>query len=97
MAVSSGCTTTVAERATTTPEAVTTLIDLYHPRHDEQRHDHAADRQAAKPRAIRGIGMLTMALDGDWYSRMTGSVGSSRSSRVVLIALDEARGESCMT
>jgi hypothetical protein len=48
-------------------------------------------------RAMRGIGMLMMADEGDWYSRMIGKVGSSRSSFAVLIALEEGRGESCMT
>ena len=31
------------------------------------------------PRATRGIGALMIAVDGDWNSRITGSVGSLRS------------------
>ena len=47
-------------------------------------------------RAIGGIGILMIAVDGDWYSRMAGSVGSERSAATVLIALDEGRGKSGM-
>ena len=32
----------------------------------------------AMPRAERGIGALTIAVDGHWNSRMAGSVGSVR-------------------
>src|SRR5271170_7586795 len=48
------------------------------------------------PRAERGISAVVIAMDGDWNSRMAGSVGSPRSSAIVLIALDEGRSESCM-
>ena len=44
------------------------------------------------PRADRGTGAEVIAVDGIWNSRMTGSVGSLRSSTTVLIALDEGRG-----
>src|ERR1700733_10560355 len=49
------------------------------------------------PRAILGPGALTIAVDGDWYSSMTGSVGSPRSATVVLIAVDEVWGKRGMT
>ena len=32
----------------------------------------------AMPRAERGIGALAIAVDGDWNSRIAGSVGSPR-------------------
>src|ERR1700749_385711 len=48
------------------------------------------------PRANRGTSAAITALDGDWNSRMAGSVGAPPSSTIVLIALDEGRSESCM-
>jgi len=47
----------------------------------------------AMPRADRGTGAAVIVVEGIWNSRMTGSVGSLRSSTTVLIALDEGRGE----
>jgi len=96
IAVSNGCTTSVEDRATTTPVAVTTRSTLM------------TEARTANPiimllmirvrlRAIRGIGMLMIAVDGDWYSRMAGRVGSSRSAVARLIAPEEGRGKSCMT
>src|SRR6185437_6359701 len=48
------------------------------------------------PRANAGFGIPVIAVDGDWNSRIAGSVGSSASTTAVLIALDEGRSESCM-
>jgi len=44
-------------------------------------------------RAERGTGAVVIVVDGIWNSRMTGNVGSFRSSTTVLIALDKDRGE----
>ena len=64
MAVSSGWTTIVGERATTTPAAVTTRSTWMTP---EMTHITTIMLLSVrvKPRASRGIGILTMAVEGD--------------------------------
>src|SRR5689334_7816430 len=92
MAVSRGCTTMVCDPETTRPCAVTTRSTWIVP---------SATRMAASMltmiqttwRADCGTGAAVIAVDGIWNSRITGSVGSLRSSTAVLIALDEGRGE----
>src|ERR1700722_16652745 len=86
----------VAERAITLPCAVTTLSTLM----IVIAAKHASTIEPMiqlMPRATRGMGALTIAVDGDWYSRITGSVGSPRSATVVLIAVEEVRGKRGMT
>ena len=41
------------------------------------------------PRAERGIGALTIAVDGHWNSRMAGNVGSAPPRRPTTNAFDE--------
>ena len=41
------------------------------------------------PRAERGIGALTIAVDGHWNSRIAGNVGSVGPRRLTTSALDE--------
>jgi hypothetical protein len=41
------------------------------------------------PRAERGIGALTIAVDGHWNSRIAGNVGSASPRRRTVNALEE--------
>src|ERR1700761_7844774 len=88
--------TIVESRAMTRPVAVTTRSTLTVAARIP-RTTIMLPMVMTKPRAIRGIGMLMIAVEGDWYSRMAGRVGSSRSAATLLIALEEGRGKRCMT
>src|SRR5689334_19991894 len=94
--VSSGWTTIVASFEMTLPCAVTTRSIWMTDARMKQVMTIVPTVQAM-PRATRGIGALTIAVDGDWYSRMIGRVGSPRSATAVLIAVDEIWGERGMS
>ncbi len=64
IAVSSGCTTMVGARATTLPCAVTTLSTLITVIARKHRITMLPTVQLT-PRAMRGTGALTIAVDGD--------------------------------
>ena len=94
--VSSGWMTIVAEREMTRPGAVTTRSTSINVAAAMQLSTIALIIQLIIW-AARGIGVLVIAVDGDWNSRITGNVGSPRSATAVLSAWDAGRGESCMT
>src|SRR5262249_30148726 len=98
MEASSGCSTMVGARETTRPCAVTTRSTLITPIATMTARN-MLEMIHTMPRAERGTGVVVITVDGIWNSRMTGRVGSCRSSATtaVLIALDEGRGERGMT
>ena len=73
--VSSGCTRIVGERETTIPRAVTTWSTEIRPASAIIATTKLETIQVT-PRAARGIGAFTMAVDGFWNSRIAGRVGS---------------------
>ena len=79
--MSSGCTRIVGDFETTIPCAVTTRSIGISPNVTISAKTMLATTQTM-PRAERGTGALTTAVDGHWNSRMAGNVGSSGSGAV---------------
>ena len=78
--MSSGCTRIVGDFETTIPRAVTTWSIGISPNVATSATTMLATIQTM-PRAERGTGALTIAVDGHWNSRMAGNVGSSGADR----------------
>src|ERR1700732_3685094 len=106
MAVSSGCTRMVGALETAVPRTVTTWSTGISPIVAIITMTRLVMTHTV-PRAERGIGALTIAVDGHWNSRIAGNVGSApprcrtasaldedlvMTDRLFLVAADETRG-----
>src|ERR1700730_10788027 len=107
IAVSSGCTKIVAAFEIATPRTVTTVSTGISPIVAIITITRLVMPHPV-PRAERGIGALTIAVDGHWNSNIAGNVGSApplcrtasaldedllMTDRLFLIAADETRGD----
>src|SRR5205823_5810493 len=88
IAVSSGCTNIVAAFEIATPCTLTTWSTGISPIVAIITITRLVMTHTV-PRAERGIGALTIAVDGHWNSRIAGKVGSAPPRRLTTSALDE--------